>query len=120
MAAGNWKAVVTGSDGSSLNWSASVAVQGQQVQITCLGLATVTENGVAHQLRRQFLFVGTATGQACAAKCQQATWTTDGRPVQPTGLPLTMTLTLGNSGRSAQGTIVNSLGKSSQVKMEAQ
>jgi len=121
MVAGNWTVVVTQANGSSVQGTATVTVQGQQVEMVYVGQYQIMGyDGASHQARERNSFVGAVKGQTLVARCQQAVWTLDGQNVPPQGLPLGLTLTVGNNGRSAQGTVANALGLSAQVAMEAQ
>jgi hypothetical protein len=121
MAAGQWSVLVSQPNGTSSSGMATVAVQGQQVQMVYIGQYQMKGyDGNVHQAREQNAFVGAVEGQALIARCQQAVWTMDGQNVTPQGLPLVLTMTLGNNGRSARGSVANAMGQSAQVTMEAQ
>ena len=121
MASGQWTVIVSQPAGTSVQGSARVVVQGQQVQMNYTGQYQTRDlRGFVHQMREQNAFTGTITGQSLAAQCLQCVWAVDGRTIPPRGLPLVLNLTLSNNGRKAQGTVANALGQTSQVSMEAQ
>lgn len=121
LATGNWACVVAQQNGANLQGAAQVAMQGNNVQIvSVLSYQVAGADGRAHQAHERNAFVGTITGRQLIAQCRQAVWTLDGQPVQPQGLPYTLSLVVAANGRTAQGNVTNVTGNSVQITMQAQ
>ncbi len=120
LAQGNWACTVTQANGASVQGTAVVSVQGQQVGLVWVAQYSVSgPDGTPHQAREQNTFQGTINGQVLTLVCRQAVWTLDGANMRPQGLPLTLRLQLAADGKSAQGAVTSAMGQSAQVTMTA-
>jgi len=118
----NWSFSLTQPTGQQLAGVATAAVRGNQVQFTfTLQYPLAGPDGTTHQAREVNGFTGTITGRQITATCQpgMATWTLDGQPVQPTGLPFVLKLALSADGRAAQGTVTGATGLTVPIQMQA-
>jgi len=116
----NWVFGLTQPNGTKLQGISQVTVRGNKIQFVFdLKYPVVDHDGITHQAHERNIFMGTMTGQQIRAQCRQAAWTFDGQPVQPQGLPYGLQLTVASNGKSAQGTVTNANGMSTQLFMQA-
>ena len=109
--AGRWAYTLTAANGGSSTGQFQITTQGNRLTIVASAAYQVASPpGGARQVTEQNHFIGTMTGQSIVAESNNATYTIDGQPVQPQGLPLRMTLGVAAGGLSMRGQIVSSTG----------
>ncbi|MGC8492193.1 MAG: transglutaminase-like domain-containing protein [Syntrophobacteraceae bacterium] len=100
--------------------SGRFAIRGGNSRLMLLGSASyqaMGPDGRYHYFREVDHCVGSLRGRSVSAECGDVSLTMDGRPLQPPGLPLYLSLMLAPGGKSMQGQVRNTLGMVEPVSM---
>jgi hypothetical protein len=118
---GRWVYALNTSDGRTVKGLFDISAKGGQLQmIASSSYQMMGQDGRMHQVSERNNFIGVLSGQNLSAQCHSATYTMDGQPFPPQGLPLQLSLVLSPDGRTMQGQVANSYGMNVPIYAQRQ
>jgi tetratricopeptide (TPR) repeat protein len=113
---GAWQLKLVTIWGQSYFGSCQVTIAGPNVMLVAdVAGQIVLWDGLLHYFQERSIFRGTLAGTNLVATCGELVRMVDGMAVPVPGLPMRMNATIGNQGRSLAGSVINTLGESTQV-----
>jgi hypothetical protein len=113
---GTWQLRLVSMWGQNFYGTCQITVNGPNaVLIVDVSGQVMLWDGLLHYFQERSIFRGSVTGTNLFATCGELVRMVDGMVVPVPGLPVRFNAVVADMGRSVTGTVVNSLGESSQV-----